>query len=596
MAGMSVSLSTQLDPVTLSVIRSNLPAIADEMSHDLRRTSYNQMIYEVGDYSCALLDIQGQLLSQNNGGVSHFVSDLGVCIKDGMQRYGPDGFQPGDVLITNHQAVAGQHLNNILVYTPFFFEGKLTAFPAVRAHWIDIGGVSTGVGGGASAYDPWAEGLQLDQLKIYEAGEPNPLLIKIIRDNVRYPDGSMGDLRSQIAACRLAERRLDALYRRYGPETVAAAIHAIFEEAERRCRMAVEQIPDGVYEAESFIDNDGLERDKPVEFKVKVSISGSDMTIDLSECSQQRRGPMNSRTYAGAYIAYKALTTPLEPVNEGSFRALKAIIPEGNIMMARHPAAMSNWSGPIPAVVETIFKALSPAIPERVTAGNPGMMGPGNAFFGVNPKRGKRFILLGFWGNGWGGRPDQDGPSACGNVCQGDVRNEPVESIELKTPVIIEDRSLLPDSAGAGKWRGGFASNIRIHCLSEGRWNLFKPRRQGCPSWGLWGGKPGFPGTNFIKTAGDAEFRSQDMAQAHVPEDTVVVIQTTAGGGWGEPRERDPRLVLADVLDGLVSRDAAERDYCVLLTADGQSIDEAGTDRLRQTTTHPAFRSSDSLP
>jgi N-methylhydantoinase B len=576
---MTTITRTAVDPITLEVIRNALPAISNEMSYDLRRTSYNTMIYEVGDYCCALLDAEGNLLSQNVGGVSHFVSDLGVVIREGIARHGADGFQPGDVIITNHQAVAGQHLNNILIYTPFFLDGVLTAFPAVRAHWIDIGGTSTGVGGGASAYDPWSEGLQLDQLKIYERGEPNQLLMKVIRDNIRYPDGSMGDLRSQIAACRLAERRLEKLYRRYGAETIQAAIQTIFDETERKCRLAVEQIPDGVYEAESFIDHDGVERDRPIEFKVKVIVSGSDMTIDLSECARQRRGPVNSRTYAAAYIAYKALTTPMEPVNEGSFRGLKAIIPEGNIMMAKYPAPMANWSGPLPAVVDTILKALAPAMRERIPAGNPGIMGPGSAFFGVDPKRGnKRFILLSFWGNGWGGRPFQDGPSASGSVCQGDVRNQPIESIELKTPVVVEDRSLLPDSGGAGKYRGGFGTSVTVRCLAEGRWNLFKPRRQGCPAWGLWGGKPGFAGENFIKTPQDIDWRSQDLAQHYVPAGTVVIQHTAGAGGWGDPLERDPALVVRDVLDELVTPEAALRDYGVVLTADHTQVDASATE------------------
>src|SRR5271169_3888134 len=192
-----------LNPVTLEVIRNALPAIANEMSADLQRTSYNMMIYEVRDFCTSLVDTEGQLISQNVGGVSHFVADLGVIITDAMKRYGMNGFKPGDVIITNHQAVAGQHLNNVVIYMPYFFQGELLMFSIVRAHWIDIGGMSTGFGGEAKVLDPWMEGLQLDQLKIYEAGEVNELLLKIIRDNIRYPDSSLGDMRSQIAACRL---------------------------------------------------------------------------------------------------------------------------------------------------------------------------------------------------------------------------------------------------------------------------------------------------------------------------------------------------------------------------------------------------------
>src|SRR5918911_4618609 len=249
---MSTTIGSRVDPITLEVIRNALPAISNEMASDLRRTSYNMMIYDVGDYCCALLDTQAALLSQNGGGVSHFVADLGAVIQDGIERYGLDGFREGDVILTNHQAVAGQHLNNVVTYTPFFFEGKLIGFPVVRAHWIDVGGLSTGMGS-RDAYDPWCEGIQFNQLKIYEAGEPDTKLLGHIRDNLRFPEGAMGDLRSQIAACKMAERRLHKLFARYGAETIAEAIQAIYAETERKCRLAGEQIPDGVYEADSRI-------------------------------------------------------------------------------------------------------------------------------------------------------------------------------------------------------------------------------------------------------------------------------------------------------------------------------------------------------
>ena len=200
------------DVVTLEVLRNVLPAITNEMSYVLQRTSYNMMIYEVRDYCCGLLDVNGQLLAQNTGGVSHFVADLGVVVRDAVKRYGIAGFRSGDVIITNHQRVAGQHLNNIMIYTPYFAEGELLGFAAARAHWVDVGGLSTGFGG-QDTLDPWVEGLQLDQVKLYESGELDEKVWRIIRDNIRYPDSSMGDLKSQIAACRLAERRLGGIYR-----------------------------------------------------------------------------------------------------------------------------------------------------------------------------------------------------------------------------------------------------------------------------------------------------------------------------------------------------------------------------------------------
>ena len=199
----STMTSTQLDPITLEVIRNALPAISDEMSADLRRASYNMMIYEVGDYCCALVAPNGDLIAQNGGGVSHFVSDLGVVVLDAIEQWGEDGFVPGDVLITNHQRVAGQHLNNVVVSMPVFVEEQLVCFSMVRAHWVDIGGLSTGFGAAGAVSDPWMEGLQLDQLKIHEAGVPNETLLRVIRANIRFPEASLGDLRSQIAACGL---------------------------------------------------------------------------------------------------------------------------------------------------------------------------------------------------------------------------------------------------------------------------------------------------------------------------------------------------------------------------------------------------------
>src|SRR5215471_9679713 len=435
-----------LDPVTLEVIRNALPAIANEMAVDLQRTSYNMMIYEVRDFCTALIDTEGQLISQNVGGVSHFVADLGVIIVDGMKRYGRQGFAPGDVIITNHQAVAGQHLNNVVIYMPYFYKGELLMFAMVRAHWIDVGGMSTGFGAGPTVADPWMEGLQLDQLKIYEGGQINETLYRVLKDNIRFPESSLGDMKSQMAACRLAARRMDELFDKYGKDTILAAIGRIFAETETKCRNVVAKLADGIYEASAALDEDGVIRGEPVPIHAKVTIAKGAMTIDLSGCSRERRAAINSRTLAGARVAYKALTGPLDPVNEGSFRALKVIIPEGNIMMARFPAPMSTWSMIVPMVVDTIVKALAPAMPDRVPAGHHGLLGGAIVFFGLHPKTRRRFVIQSIEGGGWGGRPYEDGESASVSVCQGDVRNGPIESIELKCPVLIEARELRCDS------------------------------------------------------------------------------------------------------------------------------------------------------
>ena len=573
-------MSAKLDPVTLEVIRNALPAIANEMAADLQRTSYNMMIYEVRDFCTALLAPNGDLVSQNVGGVSHFVADLGVIVVDGMKRYGAQGFKPGDVIITNHQAVAGQHLNNIVIYMPYFFQGELLMFAMVRAHWIDIGGMSTGFGAGPTVADPWQEGLQLDQIKIYEEGKLDEKMYRVLKDNIRFPESSLGDMKSQMAACRLGTRRLDELLTKYGKDTVLNGISHIFDETEQKCRNVVARLPDGVYEANGSLDDDGLIKDDPVKLHAKVTVKDGHMVIDLSGCSGERKAAINSRTLAGARVAYKALTAPLEPVNEGSFRALDVIIPEGNIMMARFPAPMSGWSAVVPTVVDTIVAALAPAMPDRVPAGHHGLLGGAMVFFGNHPQTGKRFVVQSLEGGGWGGRPMEDGESGTVSVCQGDVRNGSIEGIELKCPVLVEARAMRADSCGAGKYRGGLGLDVRVRNLVEGRWNFEHTKRQKCPPWGLWNGKAGEFGGYLMRLPGEQDFTPMRGSHVAVPIGSEAIVRTGGGGGWGDPLERDPKAVQHDVAEEFISAEAALRDYGVVLTA-GHKLDLEATNQRR---------------
>jgi N-methylhydantoinase B len=564
-----------IDVVTLEVIRNVLPAIANEMSHVLRRTSYNMMIYEVRDYCCSILDIDGRLLAQNTGGVSHFVADLGVVIRDGVARYGAGGFAPGDVVITNHQRVAGQHLNNIVIYTPCFAAGELFAFAATRAHWIDVGGLSTGFSA-VNASDPWMEGLQLDQIKLLNAGRLDDTAWRIIRDNIRHPESSMGDLKSQMAACRLAERRLDEIVHRYGRGVVELAIEVVFDQAEARCRAVVDRLPDGVYEAESLFGGHPLD-DGPVVIKAIVTISGSDMTIDLTQCSPERRQPINARTLAAPLIAYKAITLPRDPVNEGAFRALAVRIQEGNYMMARFPAPMASWGRTLPSVVDTILSALAPILPERIPAAHLGVLGGTIVFFGVDPATGRRFVTQSIEGGGWGGRPYEDGESASVSVCQGDVHNAPVEKMELRWPIVVNRRALRPDSGGAGRFRGGLGLDVEVEGLVTGSWTLGDTGRHRYPPWGVLGGGPGLPSDSLLRLPNETMFKQVDLVRHEVPPGTTARIVTAGGGGWGDPLARDPARVAADVREEYVSIEAARDRYGVVFTPNTLDVDLPAT-------------------
>jgi N-methylhydantoinase B len=555
-----MSEAAKINPITVEVVRNAINAYADEMATALCKSAYNMMIYEVRDFCCGLIDREARMISQNRGGLPIFLADLGIAVKDGIERYGLDGFSPGDVIIMNHGQVCGQHLNNIVIYAPCFHDGKVVAFAASRAHWVDIGGMRVGFGS-VETTEIYQEGLQFRSLKIYEAGKRNETLWQVIHDNVRFPEAALGDLRAQIASCQLGIRRYAELVTRYGPATVERCIATIWDQTEQAARAVIEKVPDGVYEAESFLDNDGRTLDKPLRIKVKVIIDGSRMVIDFSELNDQVPGPTNSGFSGGlaaARIAYKCLTQPHAPVNEGCFRPLELILPEGKLLNARAPAALGLWSIPLPTVIDTILKALAPALPDRIPAAHKGDMG-GCSIGGFRPD-GRRFLLMNIFGGGWGGRPHEDGESASVSICQGDVRSAPVELQEIQYPFMIERFALRTDSGGAGQHRGGLGVELTYRALQKAITNVNCERTKD-PPWGLHGGRPGAVNEAvLIRRDGSAERLKKATGVPMEPGDRLTFL-TAGGGGFGDPHARDPAAVADDVAKGYVSVEAARRDY-----------------------------------
>jgi N-methylhydantoinase B len=333
-----------------------------------------------------------------------------------------------------------------------------------------------------------------------------------------------------------------------------------------------------VYRASSKLDHDFAEPDRPVNIEVEVTVRGSDMTIDLTGCEKRRKGSINARTLAGAYVAYKAITTPIEPVNEGSFRALKVIIDEGNFMMAKFPAPMASWSVALPTVVDTVITALASARPDQIPAAHFGTLGGSFAFFGVDPDRGS-FVAQGIEGGGWGGRPEEDGASASVSVCQGDVRNSPVEALELRFPLRVEQRGLRPDSGGPGRRRGGLGMVTEITALVDGTWRLSMAGRNLCPPWGLWNGGDGQPGKHQLRQPG-GEFEPVN-GRVTAPAGSVARIITGGGGGWGSAGDRPVSEVAYDVREGYVSAAAATELYEVVVDEATGQVDVAASERLR---------------
>jgi N-methylhydantoinase B len=452
----------------------------------------------------------------------------------------------------NQGEICGQHLNNVVVYSPCFHDGELVGFAANRAHWVDIGGVRQGFGSYGSS-DVYAEGIQMRSLKIYEAGKRNETLWQIIRDNTRYPDSALGDLRAQIASCQLGARRYSELIARYGRETVEACIARVWDQAEASARAVVQKIPDGDYEAESFLDNDGRTLDKPLRVKVKVRVRGSQMTVDFSEMNPQVPGPLNSGRgggIAGARVAFKALTSPDLDVNEGCFRPLEVVLPEGTMLSAKPPSALGLWSIALPTVIDTILKALAPAVPHLVPAAHKGDMG-GCSFFGFRDD-GSRFLLMNIFGGGWGGRPNEDGEDAAVSVCQGDVRNTPVELQEIKYPVLVETHALRADSGGDGEHRGGLGVELTYKLLTKCKANINLDRTRD-PPWGLHGGKSGAVNECFIHRADGSTAVVKKATEVEIAAGDSVRFLTAGGGGYGDPKKRAPEARAQDAVSGIVT-------------------------------------------
>jgi N-methylhydantoinase B len=549
-----------VNPITAEVVRNAINAYAEEMATALCKSAYNMMIYEVRDFCCGLIDIDGRMISQNQGGLPIFLADLGVAVKDGIERYGLDGFHPGDVVIMNHGGVCGQHLNNVVIYAPCFHDGKVVAFAASRAHWVDIGGMRVGFGS-VQTTEIYQEGLQFRSLKIYEAGKRNDTLWQIITDNLRFPDAALGDLRAQMASAQLGARRFAELVARYGTETVSSCIEAIWDRTDKEVRSFITKIPDGTYEAQSYLDNDGRNLDLKILIKVKVIIDGDRMVIDFSEMNDQVPGPLNSGYSGGlaaARIAFKNVTQPQAPVNEGCFRSLEIILPEGKLLNAKHPAALGLYSIPLPTVIDTILKALAPALPDRIPAAHKGDMG-GCSISGFRPD-GQRFLLMNIFGGGWGGRPLEDGESASVSICQGDVRNAPVELQEIQYPFLIERFTLRQDSGGPGQHRGGLGVELAYRALQSASANVNCERTKD-PPWGLNGGKPGMVNAATLIRADGSEQSLLKATSLPLEKDDVLVFLTAGGGGWGDPKKRDKKDIADDVRIGLVSEAAAKRDY-----------------------------------
>jgi N-methylhydantoinase B len=551
------------------------------MKTNLMRTAYNMIIYEALDFTVGLYTPEGETISIGLG-LPSFIRGMAETVKAKLRHFGADGLQPGDILVTNDAYITGSHLYHFTFSLPIFHRGKLSGFACCMAHWTDVGGVLGGV-----TTDIFSEGLQIPILKYARAGVVNQDLLDIIRMNVRIPERAMGDLRAQITAVKTGERRFLELLERYGRDEVLAAIRNIMDQSEVAARARTRTIPDGVYEAESFMDDDGVEIGKQVPIKVRVVKKGEEMTIDLSQVAKQVRGFYNSGTttgYSCAQVAYKCLTSPTDyPINEGSFRSLKVILAPGTVVSAVKPAAMRWWMTFPMTVVDTLFKAMEKAIPDRTIAAHHADLCVA-LINGISPKDGRFFLAgIGPMGGGFGAKLTEDGNSATVCMNDGDTHNHPVEQMEAKYPLLFERHALRPDSGGAGRYRGGLGTEQVVQARSPININV-QVDRVHCAPWGLAGGASGAGNQVTLRLDGKeiADLPNAKVLMKRLNPGDAITVRAGGGGGFGPPHEREPERVANDVRQGYVSLTAAAESYGVVLDPRTLEVDRAATAKRRE--------------
>ena len=559
-------------------MRNGLIAATEEMKTNLMRTAYNMIIYEALDFTVGLFDAQGNTVSIGLG-LPMFIRGMSDTVKAKLDHYGVENLDPGDILLTNDAYITGSHLNHMTFTVPIFHDGELVAFSCCMAHWPDVGGTLDG-----ATTDIFSEGLQMPIVKIYRKGVPNEELVSdhpastCACRNARWATSAPRSPR-----CKTGERRFLEMIGKYGRDAVLGGIAAIMDHSEAATRARVREIPDGVYEAESFMDDDGVRIGERVPIRVRVEVAGDRMKVDLTDVSKQVAGFYNSGETAGrscCQVAFKCLTSALDlPINDGQFRALDIVLPPGRVVSALKPAAMRMWMTYPMTIIDTIFKALAPAIPEHIIAGHHADLVVGRVN-GRRPKDDSFYIYLGgLIGGGWGAKHNGDGSNATIAMNDGDTHNGPSEQVEAKYPLLVERYALRPDSGGAGRFRGGLGCEQVVQARHDLRFNSQMDRVK-CKPWGLEDGLSGFGNSVAIHRFGTAQeqrFHNGKALNQVLHAGDAYILRSGGGGGFGSPLERDLDSLARDVRCGYVSKDAAEKYYGAVFEPATNRIDPAAT-------------------
>ena len=571
--------SGTVDPITMSVVFHRLGTINEEMGIAMMRTSRSPIFAEVHDFSCAICDWVPRIVAQVDGVPSHTASSM-MAARAIVDKF-RDEMKPGDVYLINDPYEGGTHLADATVVKPIYYNDELLFMAINRAHHLDVGGMVAG------SYSPEAqeifhEGIRIPAIRIYEKDRPIQYILDLLKINTRMPDLFESDIRAQVASCNVAEKRLLEMAEEFGVEPLKEILDAIQTYAEDMMRAEISKIPDGVYEGEAILDDDGFDR-RDIKVRCTVKVEGDEMWVDFAGTDPQTTGFINSpfaNSCTSVYVGVLLCVSHDVPHNEGAYQPIHISAPVGTLVNPLPPAPVASCTlDTACAVLEAMYMALSKALPDRAPAAWNRWCGP--AISGIDPRSGEFYVNYAFCGMGGGGAtPSQDGPSYVGDgIDLGGLTAPNIETNELNSPHITQYHEFATDSGGAGKWRGGLGVRYSIRFNDEEPFLAIFGDGVRNPPFGLYGGQPGTTNYLVINEGTDEEEVLPAKGMRQLKRGDRYSIRSSGGGGWGDPLERDPSLVLADVRDGYVSRQAAEKVYGVAIH-EGK-IDEEATAKLR---------------
>ena len=571
-----------IDPFSVEIIKRALISAAEQMFVALGRTARSSVIYEVLDYGCAILDAQARMIAQANG-IPAFIGVLGDAVRDVLEKFGLDGLEKGDIVITNDPYMGGAtHQNDAVLVLPIFYEGQPVMFAASKAHWNDVGGKDPG-SWSPDATDIYQEGIQFPVVKIFNHGVENRDIVDILARNSRIPEMTLGDMRAQAASLRVAARRIEQICDKYSLDAVLEAIEVYLEQGRQEALAELRHLPKGEFAAEEYIDDDGL-GGAPVLVKVKVTIRDDSFEIDYTGTGRTCRGPINSPLsvlLSTAKFAYQAVVSPHADPNEGFFAPLRVIVPDDCVFHPVRPAPVSTYWESASYAGDIVWKALAEAIPDRIPAGH-FLSVCGTTVCGIDDETGEWFFSVEPNAGGWGAGRDKDGEHGLVCTSDGETYILSIEVAETRYPFLVDQFALNTADGGHGERVGGrgLIKDYRI-TNSQARVTASFGRSK-FPPWALAGGTEGAPNAVEIRRANGKVERCGRLSNETLGEGDVVRFITGSGGGYGDPCQRDPSAVLSDVLAGYVTAEAAREVYGVVIEGDPLRVSEARTAQLRK--------------